>query len=206
LKPQKWNTLAGVDVEKTMRFLLVVTLFACLAPTARADDGDNSFRKAKVGDWAEYKMTTNAMGKSLEQKVRMTVTAKDDKEATVETTGKQTFMGQELDIPAQRQKIHLSKPYDPTSLINLPKSEGVKLEKTGTGTEKVSVGGKEYETTWTTVKLTAKGKDTTLESETKVWISKEVPLFGMVKVEMTSAIINMTLELTGTGSKSKSKE
>ena len=51
------------------------------------------------------------------------------------------------------------------------------------------------------VNLAAETKGIKLDSEIKVWMSKDVPLSGMVKMEMTSNLANMTMELAGTGRK-----
>jgi hypothetical protein len=180
-----------------MKYLLsAAALVICFSPAVRAADEENPFKKAKVGDWVEYKMTTAAMGNNIDGTMRMTLTAKDDKEATMETTGKISFMGNEMNIPAQKQKIDLSKPFDPTAGANLPKGTDVKVEK-GDTKEKVKAGGKEYETTWMKMKSSIMNQET----EVKIWISKDVPLSGMVKMEMKSAFANVTMELTGTGSK-----
>jgi hypothetical protein len=179
--------------------LTFAALAVCLLPAARGADEENPFKKAKVGDYAEYKMTTSSMGRDFEGKTKMTIIAKDDKEATVEVTGKFGSMGKEMDLPAQKQKIDLTKPYDPTT-ANMPKGADVKIEK-GNGTETVMAGGKQYACTWMKAVSTFKIGDMNLESEMKMWSSKEVPLSGMVKMEMKSKFANVTMELTGSGSK-----
>jgi hypothetical protein len=180
--------------------LTFAALGVFLLPTAHAADEENPFKKAKVGDYAEYKMTTGAMGANFESKMRTTVIAKDDKEAIIEVTGKIMNMGKEVDIPTQKQTIDLTKPYDPTTSANMPKSADVKIEK-GNGTEKIMAGGKQYDCTWIKAISSFKIGDMSLESEMKIWSSKEVPLSGMVKMEMKSKFANVTMELTGSGSK-----
>ena len=187
-----------------MKNLLPVAVVAlCLIPAARAAD-DNPVKKVKVNDYAEYKMTTSIMGNSFEGKVKMTVTAKDDKEATIEVVTKLLNNGKEFDLPAQTQKIDLTKPYDPAATAaaaaNLPKGTDVKVEK-GDGAEKITVGGKQYECTWMKAKATLKFGNMSIESDMKIWTSKDGPLSGMVKMESKSQVANMTMELTGSGSK-----
>jgi hypothetical protein len=133
----------------------------------------------------------------VDSKTKLTVTAKNNKEATIVTTGKVIIMGKETDVPAQKLKIDLTKPYDPTSEAKLPKGVAVKVEK-GAGTEKIMVGGKEYECTWVKFKTGKKNNET----ETTVWTSKDVPLSGIVKREVKSSVGDTTtMELISFGSK-----
>ena len=181
-----------------MKHLLSVCALAiCFAPAAYAADEENPFKKAKEGDWAKFKMTTGVMGMNIDGELKMTVTAKTDKEATVKSTV--TINGMEL--PGGEQKIDLTKPYDPTNASGLPKGTDVKVEKLGEGKEKIKIGTKEYDCTWLKIKSSAKIGDMNFDSEMKVWMSKDVPLGGMVKMEMKSKIADATMELKETGSK-----
>ncbi len=180
-----------------MRSLFAVALVLFIVPASRAADDENPFKKVKVGEWADYKMVTTVMGNNITGKVRMKITAKDDANATLEITGKATLMGMELDVPAQKQTIELGKPFDPTSNPSFPKGTDVKTERSGKETEKIKVNGKEYDASWIKSKWSANN----VPYEVKVWLSKDAPLSGMVKMEMTSTAINMTMELTGSGSK-----
>ena len=141
-------------------------------------------------------MVTSFMGNKIDGEIKMTVSAKTDKEATLKTTV--VFMGMEL--PGGDQKIDLTKPYDPTKPMD-PKSKDAKVEKLDEGKEKIKIGTKEYDCTWMKVKTVSKvgGKENT--SEVKVWTSKAVPLGGIVKMEMKSDSTNLSLELKESGSK-----
>lgn len=180
-----------------MKRLTLIALVVCLAPAVRAQEVENPYKKAKVGDWVEYKMT--AAGQEV--KTKMEVTAKSDKEVTVKTTA--TIGGREL--PGQEMKIDLTKPYDPATPPNLPKEIEAKIEKVKDGKEKIKVGGKEYETTFQQLKVTAKVMGNEIASDTTIWRSKDVPLDGMVKMEGTTKIMGMeiksVMELVGSGSK-----
>lgn len=185
------------------RLLFTAVIAVCLVPTARAADDENPFKKAKVGDYAEYKLSMTLMGTNIDGTTKMTVIAKDDKEATVEVTAKIVNMGMEVNIPPQKQKIDLTKPFDPTamgSMANLPKGADVKIEK-GDTTEKIMAAGKQYKCTCTKAVSTFKIGETNMQADSKVWISKDVPLSGIVKMEVKSKLANMTMELTGSGSK-----
>ena len=182
--------------------VLACVVAVLVAPCAFAADEENPFKKVKVGDYANYKMTNKIAGMTLEGTMTQTISAKTDKEVTVKVTGKVNGM----DIPAQEQKIDLTKPYDPTKGggANLPGGGEIKAEKDKDGKEKVKVGGKEYDTTWTTYKVKIKVMDQEITGEMKTWMSKDVPM-GMVKMVMTADFagqkIEMTTELKETGNK-----
>ena len=105
-------------------------------------------------------------------------------------------------IPETEQKIDLTKPFDPTKLGGAGAGKDAKIEKLKDGTEKVKVGEKTYDATWTTYKVTAKAQMQDVEADLKVWTAKDVP-GGMVKMETTSKVgpieMKMTMELEKTG-------
>ena len=169
-------------------------LCACLlalaaAPWAAAADEENPYKKAKVGDYATYKVTTKVGGMNLEGTITQSVTAKSDKELTLRVTG--TVNG--MDIPAQEQKIDLTKPYDPTK-ATLPAGTEAKVEKLKDGTEKVKAMGKEYDTKWESYKVTAKTMGQEIVAEVKAWMSKDEPQLA-VKMEMTAEVMGMKMEM-----------
>jgi hypothetical protein len=187
--------------------LLVAALAVCIAPIAAGAQDDNPFKSAKVGDFATYKLDTKVAGFSVSGSMTQTVTAKDDKEATIKGTGKISLNGKDMDIPSTEQKIDLTKPYDPTKLGGgggLPPGTEAKIDKLKDGKEKIKVGGKEFDCTWTTYKMKAKAGGMDIDADLKVWMSKEIPL-GMAKMEMKAEFagqaMNMTMELTETGNK-----
>ncbi|MBY0456432.1 MAG: hypothetical protein K2V38_03785 [Gemmataceae bacterium] len=171
-----------------------------------ADDDENPYKSAKVGDFSNYKMTMKVAGLSIDGTMTQTVTAKTDKEATIKVTGVFELMGNKMDIPAQEQKIDLTKPYDPTK-GNIPGGAEAKVEKGKEGKEKIKVGGKEYEATWTTYKVNMKQMGQDVDADMKVWSAKGVPL---IKMTMTAKFagqdMEMALELTETGNKKPEKD
>jgi hypothetical protein len=186
--------------------LFAAALALAVAPVAFAADDENPYKKAKVGDFATYKMTTKIGGLNVEGVVTQEVTAKDDKEATVKTSGKVNGM----DIPATDVKIDLTKPYDPTKANgNLPQGAEVKVEKLKDGTEKLKVAGKDYDTKWETYKMNVKAQGMEFATEMKVWQSKELSI-PMLKMEMTAEVagqkMEIFMELTETGSKPADKK
>lgn len=187
-------------------FVAVVAMV--VAPVAaRAADEENPYKNAKVGDYATYTMTTKIATIAINGTLTQTVTEKSDKEATVKVTGSIEFGGNKMDIPAQEQKIDLTKPFDPTKGANLPGGAEAKIEKGKEGKEKIKVNGKEYDATWTTYKVKAKVMNQEVDADIKAWTAKDVPT-GMIKMTMSADIagqkMEMTMELKETGSK-KSK-
>src|SRR5262245_20383504 len=183
--------------------LLSITLAALLVPGFAAvaqDKDEHPFKKAKVGDWASYTVTTTVMGQEFKGTTKVVVTAKDDKNVTLKTSANVGGM----DVPAQETKLDLTKPYDPLdTTTTLPKGTDIQVEKDSDGKEKIKVGGKEYDTTWMKLKVKGSAMGVKFDANVKVWTSKDVPLDGTVKMEMTSDKGSMTMELkeTGTGEK-----
>jgi hypothetical protein len=177
-----------------MRMLTGIVLLVCFVPALQGADEENPLKKSKVGDWTEYRMT----GPSMDGKTRLTVIAKDDKEVTYEVTGKMSFNGKEMAMPAQKQKVDLTKPYDAISAANLART-GTKIETVGEGTEKLKIRGKEYDTKWTKLKATTTVGDVTVVSEYKMWFSKSVPVSGLVRMDTDTAGTATKMELVGSG-------
>ena len=184
------------------RILAAMLALAVVPFAAFAADDENPYKKVKVGDYASYKMTVKVGGVAFDGTMTQTVSAKDDKEAVLKITSK--VMGMEL--PAQDQKIDLTKPYDPTkaSAGSLPAGAEAKTEKLKSGEETIKVGGKEYKCKWETYKTTAKVQGQEMEMDMKVWQTKDFAL-NMVKTEISGTVsgqkIESTIELTETGSK-----
>ena len=179
-----------------MRSILVVFVVIGLFPTTLLAGDDNPFKKAKVGDWVEYKMS----GGDIAGTTKMTIVTADDKEVAYEIAGTFSFMGKESKAPLQTIKVDLTKDYDAISAANL-KRTGTKIEKVGEGTEKIKFGKNELETKWTMLKCTTVVNDLTMVSEFKMWFSKDVPVSGLVRMDTTVGTFKSTLELTGYGSK-----
>ena len=186
-----------------VRSIAVLALVA--APfAARAADDENPYKNAKVGDYATYKMTTKIANFNVDGTITQSVTAVTKEEVTVKATGKVKLGDNEMEIPAQEQKIDLTKPFDPTKVGSLPGGADAKVEKGKEGKEKVKVGDKSYETTWTTYKVKAKAMGQEIDADVKAWMAKDVP-GGMVKMTMTAEVagqkMEMVMELTETGNK-----
>lgn len=179
-----------------MPSILTAALLICFIPAVQAPEGENPYRKAKVGDWVDYKMT----GPNMQGSTKMTVVAKDDKELTYQVAGKFAFNGSEMVAPIQKLKIDLVKSYDPVIADNM-KQNDVKFEKLGEGTEKIKIGDKEYDTKWTKMRTTSTVNGVTVVGEYKMWFCKDVPLSGMVRMETETGGFPTKLELVGSGGK-----
>lgn len=178
--------------------MLAAALALAFAPAGWAADEENPFKKAKVGDFATYKMATKISGVTLEGVVTQTVISKDDKEAVVELTGKVN----NTDIPPQKQTIDLSRPYNPSASTGLPTGVGAKVERLKEGKEKVKVGMKDHDTTWETYKVKLNAGGTDFDAELRVWQDKSLAL-PLVKMEMSTVVnenrIDVNMEMTATG-------
>jgi len=185
---------------KRLSSLFVVLALLPMARGAEEKQEENPYKKAKVGDWIEYKTITNFAGAKIEGTMKQTVAEKNDKEATLKTTI--NFQGMEIAGP--EAKIDLTKPFDPLS-ASLPQGSEIKVEKLGDGKEKLKVGGKEYDCEWVKLKMKGKAMGMDFDGDAKVWTAKSVPLGGVVKMDMTTKILDtnvvMTMEYAGSGSK-----
>ena len=179
-----------------MRSLIATVLLVCLASAIRGADNENPYRNAKLGDWVEYKMTSQ----NMEGSTKMTVLSKDEKELTYEVAATFSFMGNKAVAPVQTMKIDLTKDYDAISAANL-KANNVKIEKLDEGTEKLKAAGKEYDTKWTKLRATTTVNEMMIVTEYKMWFSKDVPLSGLVRMDTTASDMTTKVELMGFGSK-----
>ena len=184
-------------MNRMLKSCAVVALVALLLPhPARAVD--NPLKSARVGEWVEFVTTSSSKGASMEMKMKQTVVAKDDTSVTLRTVT--TMMGKEQ--PPQDLKIMLDKPYRPYAQ-GLPDAMVTNL---GDGNETITVGGKSYSCHWAKVRIVAT-KPAAIESTTKVWSSKDVPVNGLVKMETESVMTvggntmntTMTMQITGSG-------
>src|SRR5260221_1068335 len=144
--------------------LLLPVLF--LLGAVNAED-ENPYRKANVGDWAEYAGKSRLAGQVIETTRKKTVAKKTEDEVTLET-----LVGDAKGAP---QTIKLKEKYEPVSAIN----PGAEIKAVDSGEEKLTVGDKTLDTKWVQYEVT-KGAD---KNRTKIWTSAQVPLDGMVKME-----------------------
>ena len=183
---------------KCTRWLVALAMVLSVAAMA----ADNPYKTAKVGEWIEYAMTTQVMGQNMQMKTKQTVTARDATSVTIKI---ESWMGGQK-MPASEQKILFEKPFEPYNLD--AKMTDAVVTPMGTGSETLTVGGKPYACQWAKVHIVAT-KPMPMDSITKVWSSKAVPMSGMVKMETDttmkmgekSMVTKMTMELAGFGNR-----
>ena len=129
--------------------------------------------------------------------MRMEVIAVTDKEVTIKFTT--YFKGVEPKV--SEQKVDITKKYDPAGVAKNPNI--TKVEDTGKGQETLKIDGKEYKCDWRANRVTAKVGDMEIVSESKVWLSKDAPVYGLVKTETKTLGQNSIMVLTEAGSKKK---
>ena len=181
-------------ILKTCTMVALVTLLLPLLAWA----ADNPLKNAKVGEWVEIVATTGTMGQKTEFKTKQTVVAKDDISVTLRRVT--TMMGKEQ--PPRDTKIMLNKSYEP---YTQGFTDAV-VTKLGEGNETIAVGGKAYNCRWVKVKVVAT-KPAAVESTSKFWSSKDVPVNGFVKMETESVMTiegetrnaTTTMQLVGSG-------
>jgi hypothetical protein len=173
------------------RCLGVLSLFLVLAVLAQAQEAEQPLKKAKVGDYVIFKLSSDVAKMSMRQEV----TAVTEKEVTIRSTT--TVNGMEL--KATEQTIDISNKADPA--VEARNRKDKKIVDTGKGQETLKINGKDYRCEWrsNTTTVTAGGKEIT--SESKVWTSKDAPVYGLVKTESKVFGQVTVMELTEAGSK-----
>lgn len=185
-------------MNRMLKTCAVLALGALLLLPLLARAEENPLKRAKVGEWIEFVTTSATMGAKMDMKIKQTVVAKDDVSVTLRTVT--TMMGREQ--PPQDSKIMLNQPYQP---YTQGFSDAV-VTPLGEGNETITVEGKSYNCRWAKVKVVAT-TPAAVESTSKVWSSKDVPVSGLVKMESQSVMTvggntmntSMTMQLTGSG-------
>lgn len=182
----------------TMRIAATIALAGLGLPLLSHAAEENPLKNAKVGEWIEYTMRTEAMGQKMEMQMKQSVAAKDATSVTlrVETT----MMGQKM--PGQDVKVPLDKPYEPYT----QGLTGATVTQLGEGNETITVGGKSYACHWTKVKVVAT-QPQAAENTAKVWTCKDVPVNGLVRMESEGTVTvqgqamttKTSMELKGVG-------
>jgi hypothetical protein len=160
------------------------------------------YKNAKAGDSATYQMTCTQNGKAIDPwTLTRTVLEVKDNVVTIESSfAVKIGAGKDPDL-----KIDLAKPLDPLSLGLVSGTDATMLKS---GTEKISVGDKEYDCSWTTYSVNHEpvGRP---KGEYKIWICKDV--VGPVKVIYTGykgpiakpILVELTVLLSESSNKAK---
>ncbi len=164
-----------------------------LALLALARAQDNPLRSAKVGDYVESIITKTMPGAKMTQVVRQTVKAVSPKELTL--TIEASADGQK--VPPQEGRVAIDKPFDPSKPATPP---GFRIQKLEEAKEEVVVHGKKYQCTRYKYRIALEQPNVNLASTTTVWLSKDVPLDGVVKmVTEDPGGVTTTVELQDSG-------
>jgi hypothetical protein len=176
-----------------MRRSLFALLALAVAPlAARAADADHPYKNAKVGDFAVFTITTKLGGITVPGTATQTVTARTEKELTLKTVTVIEGFGKK-DPKEKEQKVDLTQPFDPSKAPNVP--AGVKITKGKEGTEKLKLGGKEYECAWAAYTATGQANGMDVSLDIKLWTAKGLAL-GVVKTEVKTEVNGQKVELT----------
>lgn len=171
---------------------------ALLVTAAAHGAEEHPYKTAKVGDWVSYKNTVSLpTGQKMESPMKQVVTAKDETSVTLKVTTEAA--GQSYD---SEQKIDLTKEW-----TGVPEMPNAKVEKLEEGKEDAKAGEKSYACNWVKYKISAEVNGVATVNNAKIWTSKDVPLGGLVRMEMatdmdvggTKMTTQMVMELTGSG-------
>ena len=149
-----------------------------LGLSAHAEE-ENPFKKVKVGDWAEYTISTKIAGFSTDSTQKRTVVKKTDSEVTLEI---------EANGGKASAVIKLNEKYEPEKLMDAEATVKVIAE----GNENLSVAGKSMDTKWRTADVISKAQGHEVKTKSKVWVSPDAPLDGVVKLEQGKMSMQLT--------------
>jgi hypothetical protein len=171
------------------RSLFSVSLFAAAVACVCAQDADQPLKRAKVGDYVVHKMSGVGVTGTMKQEV----TAVTDKEVTIRFTT--TINGMEQ--KATEQKIDLTQKADPA--VEAANRKKFNIVDTGKGQEILKINGKDYKCDWKSMTTTVTQNGMEIVTESKLWMSKDAPVFGMVKTETKTFGQTTVVELAEAG-------
>lgn len=168
-----------------MKPTLAAIALLIAAPLARAADAPLPKMTGQVGDSITFKSVKTISGQKAETNLRVTLTELNDQTAAV--AAKMMIEGLDpanlpvIPIPGIAAGVGL----DPAAL---PDNTYSKLEEKptvlGTGQEQLTVAGKKLDCTWVEQKVTTAAGSVV----TKYWLSKAVPVTGLVKATVAQTV------------------
>jgi hypothetical protein len=181
-----------------MKMRLLAALFLIFGAAVLSADEANPYAKAKVGDYATYKMVTKVAGIPVEGTLTQTVTAVvDGKEVTIAVSGMRG--DQEVQGKIPDLKVDLTKPFDPTKpAAPLTAGTSMQVEKVKEDKErieKLKVGTTEYSAKVETFMLKVKAGGMDFPARMKIWQVKELPV-PMAKMELIADVAEQRLEVS----------
>ncbi len=177
------------------RVLVLLALSSIPSGFVLGADPENPFKKSEKGQWVSYRITIVASKQELTGKVTHKVKSKSDKSVTLEITS----MLNGTEVPAKTQPIDLGKQYDLLSTANFPSGPDTRVEKKDSGKETIEIGGKKYDCEWTRYAVSIGAAPMKTNYDIKIWISKDVPLHGLVKMDIVSETVSVKMEIDKAG-------
>jgi hypothetical protein len=176
----------------TKRFISILLLFFALATFISAQEAEQPLKDAKVGDFVVFKRPGEL---GVAGSVRHEVITIKDKEVTIRTTV--TVLGKQLAF--EDNKAPMTAKYDLEG-PNRNRNDTNILDSSK-GQETLKVNGRNYLCDWRSLRciVTLLGKEYTVIR--KVWISKDAPLYGLVRMEENTSGIVTVWELAQSGRK-----
>lgn len=150
---------------------LLLLVPACAAALRAAEE--HPLRQARVGDTAVYEFTNSALPGEGPRR-RRTVKARDRNSVTIAVVNE--VLGTKA--PAPDETVSLDQPFDRLATL------GGKREQTGEGEESLKVAGRELKCRWTDWKVIQESQGVRETLLVRLWVSPEVPLGGLVRMEV----------------------
>jgi hypothetical protein len=173
------------------RFIGVLSLLVAVVGYTSAEEPDMPLTRAKVGDWVLFKMDNPQSKMSM----RMEVTEVTDKTVTIKSVT--TINGMELPVDVKTMdKISKGDP-----AVEQRNRKEFNYVDTGKGQETLKINGKDYRCDWKSMTTTSTAGGVTVKTESKLWMSKDAPVYGMVRTETKSMGQTYVMELVDSGHK-----
>ncbi len=184
---------------KTIQVVILTTALAVLS--ASASDQAALVRNVSVGDWIEYKSTTDMGAQVMKTTTRYIVTGRSETEVIVKCETKCEVGGTSQESSFESKFDLTAKPKPEPPMPALPLKVGViTFEKMAEGDETITAAGKEYKARWKTSTTSMKQFGEIFKTDTKTWTSDAIPITARLKNEFTSTNgISFKEELTAMG-------
>ncbi len=163
----------------------------------------NPYTIAKVGDWVEFesKVLVKETGQQIVSRFRNELIAKDDRKAVVEMTIESADgtevktidvnLEQPLEDSMGQMVRQVTEPVPPNAMIE--------MRETGAGKDKLFIGENVYYATWRGKEVSISVGADKMVVTGKTWLSSEIPLDGIVKLEQHMPESSTTTFVVGYG-------
>ena len=165
---------------------------AALCAGAGAGEGDNPYRKTKVGDWARFEGKTVAP--DAEQRVETDTTMyrqileKNDQTAKLAMVFIVTVQGQTQQRNLPVVEIDLAAPREDLGFMTRRLPEDAKVEKSEEdGPEIIEAAGRKWECRKTAIKADIPSREMSFSAV--AWFAPDAPLSGMVRMDYAMDLV-----------------